>query len=310
MKRLVLAASLSLLLAVTASADWQTVLTDDDVLWSANEQSVSVKLDLMRRTGDARTAVRVPGTEDSITESQPRLAWDAASRALFVMWRHGGEIRVARRAADGAWRSFTVAKGPSIEGLQFVLTRSSDTTLLHGAWWSGDTAEYALVALDGAQVLSTSVSKLDELANIRVAAAEPEDTGAAVHPPLAMVRAGEGVDVAYGAPRSTAVTYVSIRPEKFHGDARMWRPSGRQGRRSDPAGLTSLSAAPVRSFIIEGRVVLYTPDARFRYVVHENGRWTPIRMLALDETLTSEELVLALRRSVLEHGADNDAASQ
>lgn len=310
MKRLLLAASLSFLLAVTASADWQTVLTDDDTLWSANEQSVSVKLDLMRRSGDTRTAVRVPGTEDPVTESQARLAWDSATGALFVMWRHGDEIRVARRGADGAWSSFTVAKGTSLEGLQFVLTRSANTTLLHGAWWSGETAEYALVALDGAQVLSTSVTKLDELANLRVAATEPEDTGAAVHPPLAMTRAVDGVDVAYGAPRSTAITYVSIRPEKFHGDARMWRPSGRHGHRSDPAGLTSLSTAPVRSFIVGGRVVLYTPDAHFRYVVHENGRWTPIRMLALDDTLTSEELVLALRRSVIEHGADNDAASQ
>ena len=310
MKRLLLAASLSLLVAVTAAANWQTVLTEDDTLWSANEQSISVKLDLVRRTGDVRTSVRVPGTEDSVTESQPRLAWDSASGSLFVMWRHGTEIRVARRDGEGAWTSFTLTKGTSIEGLQFVLTRSGNTTLLHGAWWSGETAEYALVALEGAQVLSTSVVKLDELASVRAAATEPEDTGTAVHPPLAMTRTADGVDVAYGAPHSTAITYVRVRPEKIYNDARMWRPSGRMGHRSDPAGLASISSAPVQSFIVEGRVVLYTPDARFRYVVFENGRWTPIRMLALDDTLTSEELVLVLRRSVLEHGADNDAASQ
>jgi len=309
MKRLLLAASL-LLLAVTASAEWQTVLTDDNTLWSANEQSISVKLDLQYRAGDQRTSVRVPGTEDSVTESHPRLAWDSATRALFVMWRHGDEIRIARRSAAGEWSSHPVARGTALDGLQFVITRSSNMTLLHGAWWSGDTAEYALVAFEGAQVVSTAVVKLDELANIRGAAATPEDTGTAVHPPLAMTRAGDGVDVAYGAPRSTAVTIVNIRPEKIYNDARMWRPSGRMGHRSEPAGLTSINSAPVRSFIVEGRVVLYTPDSRFRYVVLENGRWTPIRMLALDETLTSEELVNALRRSVLEHGADNTAASQ
>lgn len=309
MKRLVTA--VLLLAAATASAQWQTVLTDDATVWAANEASVSVKLDLMRRDGDVTSFVRVPGTEDSVIESHPRLAYDTATGALFAMWRHGDEIRVSRRDASGQWSDPKfVTRGESLDGLQLVLTRASDTTLLHGAWWSGTTAEYALVAFDGPEVLSTVVVALDELANVRAAADEPEDTGAAAHPPLAMVRAGEAVDIAWGAPRTTTITRLTIKPEKVSGDARMWRPSGRSGRRTEPAGLTSLSTAAVQSFIIEGRVVLYTPDARFRYVVLDNGRWTPIRMFALDEKLTSEELVRALRRSVLEHGADDDPVSE
>jgi hypothetical protein len=306
-----LATAVLLLAAATASAQWQTVLTNDATVWAANEASVSVKLDLMRREGDVTSFVRVPGTEDSVIESHPRLAYDNATGALFAMWRHGDEIRVSRLDASGRWsESKVVTRGQTLEGLQLVVTRSSDTTLLHGAWWSGTTAEYALVAFDGPEVLSTVVVALDELANVRAAANEPEDTGGAVHPPLAMVRSGEAVDVAYGAPHTTTLTRLTVKPEKVGGNARMWRPSGRSGRRTDPSGLTSLTTAAVQSFIVEGRLVLFTPDSRFRYVVLDNGRWTPIRMFALDEKLTSEELVRALRRSVLEHGSDDEPVSE
>lgn len=306
-----LATAVLCLAAATASAQWQTVLTNDATVWAANETSVSVKLDLMRREGDVTTFVRVPGTEDSVIESHPRLAYDNATGALFAMWRHGDEIRVSRRDASGEWSDAkVVTRGESLDGLQLVLTRASGTTLLHGAWWSGAKAEYALVAFDGPEVLSTVVVALDELANVLAAASAPEDTGAAVHPPLAMVRSGEGVDVAYGAQRTTALTRLTIKPVKVSADARMWRPSGRAGRRTDPAGLTSLTTAAVQSFIVEGRLVLFTPDARFRYVFLDNGRWTPIRMFALDEKLTSEELVRALRRSVLEHGTGDQPVSE
>lgn len=300
-----------LLAAATAGAQWQTVLTNDATVWAANEASVTVKLDLMRREGDEISFVRVPGTEDPVIESHPRLAYDHATGALFAMWRHGDEIRVSRRDASGRWSDARpVTRGESLDGLQLVLTRAAGTTLLHGAWWSGATAEYALVAFDGPEVLSSVVMALDQLANVRVAAHEPEETGAAVHPPLAMVRSGEGVDVAYGAQRTTTITRLTIRPEKVSADARMWRPSGRSGRRTGPAGLTSLTTDAVQSFIVDGRLVLFTPDARFRYVVFDDGRWTPVRMFALDEKLTSEELVRALRRSVLEHGAGDDPVTE
>ena len=310
MKRLLIAASLFAAVSVSA-AQWDTVLTDDNTLWSANTGSVSVKLDLMQRNGDVIAPVRVPGTEDATIESQPRIAWDSATNILFVTWLHGNEITIARRDAKGVWSDPVVlAEGTNVEGLQLVLTRSSKTTLLHAAWWAGSTAEYALAAFDGAEMTSKVVTTLDQLAAV-TASSDFEDTGEAIHPPLAMVRNGEGVEVAYGAARSTAITRFTIKPEKLPSDARIWRPVGRAGRRTDPARLVSTSTAPVQSFIVDGRIVLYTPDAKFRYVVLDNGKWTPVRMLVVDgKTLTTEELLSALRRSVQEHGADDEAASQ
>lgn len=311
MKRILIAASL--FLAVTASAStWDTVLTDDNSLWSANTGAISMKLDLMQRKGDEVVHVRVPGTEDAVVESHARIAWDGASRVLFVTWRHGDEIRIARRDAEGEWASpIVVTQGAHIRGLQIVLTRAHDATLLHAAWWSGTQAEYALAAFHGSELLSKVVVPLDQLAAVQAASSEQEDTGPAVHPPLAMVRNGIGVDVAFGAAKTTAITRVSVKPEKIGHDARIWRPVGRSGRRTDPARLVSNSTAPVQAFIADGRIVLYTPEAKFRYVVLENGKWTPVRMFVVDgETLTTDELLTALRRSVQEHGTEEAAASQ
>jgi hypothetical protein len=120
---------------------------------------------------------------------------------------------------------------------------------------------------------------------------------------MAIVPQDSGVEVAFGAPRTTAMTRVQLEPGKIAPNARIWRPSGKQGRRTPAALLISASSLPVESFIVGGNVVLYTPDARFRYVVFEDGKWTPVRMLATDEKLTSEDLVRELRRSVAQHGA-------
>jgi hypothetical protein len=287
------------------------------MLWSVDASAARPSLVLTLRMGDQHQDVLVPTTNDSAIDASPRLAWDAASRTLFVLWRregaNGDEIRLARRYASGRWAPpIVIANGSSASraGLQLVLTRAKEqdttVTLLHAVWWTlGERpkAEYALAAFQGAELLSTSVDALDALAALQASVAEDEDTGRAAHPPMAIVPQDSGVEVAFGAPRTTAMTRVQLEPGTIAPNARIWRPSGKHGRRTPAALLISASSLPVESFIVGGNVVLYTPDARFRYVVFEDGKWTPVRMLATDEKLTSEDLVRELRRSVAQHGA-------
>ncbi|HVG23457.1 MAG TPA: hypothetical protein VND45_04830 [Thermoanaerobaculia bacterium] len=315
MKRLLLAFAF-LLAAGTAGAAVETAITDENLLWTIDGGTARPSLMLTLRIGDQEPqTVVVPTTEDPALDAQPRLAWDAKSRTLFVLWRregaNGDEIRLARRYASGRWAPpITVARGTAAAraGLQLVITHSQDkdaATLVHAAWWSlaqRPVAEYALIAFQGAEFLSVSVDSLDELAALLAAAGDDEDTGKAAHPPLAMVRSGQGVEVAYGAPRTTAVTRLQLEP-KVAPNARIWRPSGKDGRRTPAAHFISANSSPVESFIVGSNVVLYTPDARFRYVVLEDGKWTPVRMFATDDKLTSDDLLRELRRSVGQHGA-------
>jgi hypothetical protein len=318
MKRLSIALALLLAAGTAGAARVETALMDDNMLWSVDGSAARPSLVLTLRIGDQQQSVLVPTTSDDAMDASPRLAWDAASRTLFVLWRRAGangdEIRLARRYASGRWAPpIVIANGSSASraGLQLAITRAkeqdqSTITLVHAVWWTlGERpkAEYALAAFQGAELLSTSVDSLDELAALHASGTDDEDTGRAVHPPMAMVPQDGGVEVAFGAPRTTAMTRVQLEPGKIAPNARIWRPSGKQGRRTPAALLISASSSPVESFIVGSNVVLYTPDTRFRYVVFEDGKWTPVRTLTTDEKLTSEDLVRELRRSVEQHGA-------
>ena len=39
--------------------------------------------------------------------------------------------------------------------------------------------------------------------------------------------------------------------------------------------MVTSDTAPVQAFISKGRIVLYRPDEKFRFVVFENGAWSP-----------------------------------
>ena len=315
MKRLWLAIVLLLAAGTAGAAQVENALAEDNLMWTIDSAWSSQSLILTLRIGDDVQYVKVPTTDDDAIDAHPRLAWDATSRTLFVLWRresaNGDEIRLARRYASGRWAPpIVVASAASAQraGLRFIVTHAKEepTTLVHVAWWTlGEkpVAEYALAAFNGAELLSTTLDRLEDLAAVMASAADDEDTGKAVHPPLAMVRSGEGVDIAFGAPRTTAITRVQVEPKKVSPNARIWRPSGKSGRRTPAANLISASTMPVQSFIIGGNVVLYTPESRFRYVILEDDKWTPVRMLATDAKVTSDDLVRELRRSVAEQGA-------
>lgn len=302
----------------TAQDRTQTALRPDSTVYAIDASTASAQLEVSRRRGEVRDTLVVPGTEDEAAESDARLAYDSASGTVFVMWHHAAEgvdeIRLAGLNAKDEWSDVQViASGDRVRrsGLQILLTHARvagdafETTLLHATWWSlgSDVVpEYALIAFENGIRVSNEIVDLRTLVPAAPAIdAELEETGEAAHPPMAMQRNAKYIDVVFGAERTTAVTRVRVEPVRgVSSEARIWRPSGKTQQRIPPARLTSLSASPVQAFVSGDRVVLYTPDSKFRYSVFDNGRWTPIRMIELDEHLTSEHLLQQLRRSVEE----------
>jgi hypothetical protein len=307
----------------------QTVLTPDSTLYAIEGTREQVSLELSRRRADTLDTLLVPGTDDEAMDSDARLLYDNASSTLFVVWHKADAVQdsivLASLDTEGVWSEpIVLASCSSMRraGLQTVLTRASDVdsgaqgTLIHAAWWgvgSELTAEYALVAFEEGVHVSTDVSKLNEIAQGHKAegADEYEDTGAALHPPLAIARGeSNAIDVVYGAANSTKVTRVRIDPRRVKGDARLWKPVGRTSNRTPRSRMVTSDASAVQAFISKGRVVLYRPDEKFRFVVFENGAWSPERMIQLDENLSSEELLRELRATVDELGATDEPAQQ
>lgn len=311
-------AVLSLLAGSVFAGEVESVLTSDSTLWTVSVPAETTRLELTRRNGEVRAAVPVPTTEDEALESNARLAWDGRSNSLFVIWDRqtdgADEILVAALRADGTWTGPLViaADGSKRAGLHVVLTNvheaatdetaAVDTTLVHAAWWkiSGDVVlpEYALVAFENGEHVSSDVSILSIVDEQAIT--EPEDTGDAIHPPLTMVRDEQGVEVIFGESDTTAVNRVKLTPGRIAANARMWRPGKSAGgvSRTPSARLVSENSEPVQAFMSNGRIVLYTPESQFRFVVFENGQWSPTRMIQLDESLTSDHLLRELRRTV------------
>ncbi|MFL6246762.1 MAG: hypothetical protein ACJ74H_12100 [Thermoanaerobaculia bacterium] len=311
-----------LLVASFASAQdtMQAVLRPDSTVFAIDASKPAAQLEMSRRRGETNETLIVPTTDDDAIESDARLVFDAATGTVFVLWHRSAEgvdeICLASLNANDEWSDVhVVASGADAHraGLQVILTHAreegdqTETTLIHATWWSiGEelTPEYALVAFENGQLLSTDVADLRTFTSKDGYAAheatEPEDTGDAAYPPLAMSRAGKSVDVLFGGEQTTAVTRVRVEPKRVSSEARIWRPSGKTTQRTPPGRLTSLSTAPVQAFVSGDRIVLYTPDAQFRYSVFDGAKWTPVRMIELDENLTSEHLLQQLHRSVEE----------
>ena len=294
-----------------------SALTPDGSRYSVEPSAEAPHLLLERVAGDVRDRVVVPSTDDEAIEAEPHVAYDAITGALYVFWTRRAEgideLRFAIRAADGTWSApRTVTSGPErILGSQVVVTHSveenASASLIHVAWWKvGQPSEpwYAVVAIEQDFEPATSFANLVDLAALSVdteAAAEPEDTGAAVHPPLAMIRNGQGVDVVFGAVDQTAVTSLTIEPRRIAGDARIFVPVGLTGRKTPRALIVSFGEQPVQAMISRnGRIVLYTPGEHFRYVVLDNGEWTPVRSLKVDEKMTLDHVLKDLQRTVEE----------
>ena len=323
--RLLTLVALALLAGSAFAGHMESVLTADNSLWVIDGCGEREKLELTRRNGSDKETVIVPATDDDALESDPRLAWDSRTGDFFVVYRRiaadADQILLARLKSNGEWdNSLVIADAPARNAaLQVLLTHarseSGEATLLHAAWWElgaeGPTPRYALVAFEKGEHASTDVSNLRDLAGLTESRTEYEDTGSTPYPPLAIARATKGVDAAFGASNSTAITRLRIdanlvvKPE-----ARLWKPLPRTGTHFPPNRFIARSA-PVEGFIRNNRLVLYTPDSEFRYVVLDGGKWSPVRMIQLDEKMTSDRILDELRRSIDEHvPAEEDSVNQ
>jgi hypothetical protein len=211
---------------------------------------------------------------------------------------------------DAAWSEPIVvasaASSASRDGLHTALTRATSNetraTLIHVAAWvrNGESlvGEYAMAAFASGAHVSTAVTNFETLDDAP-RTAEQEEAVSAVFPPLAIAAAGDGVDIVFGREHSTSVTRVHILA-RLDEQARAWKPLGKTTGSMPPARFAAMSTAPVRALFSRDRVVLYTSDEIFRFVIFEGGQWTSVRSLALDDQLTGEALLNRIRQSIEE----------
>lgn len=303
--------------AAPAFGGTTSLLTPKGIRYAIESDPSRPQIEIARAEGTLRATLVVPSTQDATPESQAQLAFDAASDTLYVVWARDnsgdGEIRFATLSPDGQWSTpRMVAAGSGMyRGLQLVLTHAESdgitATLLHMAWWSinGTTLdpEYALFAFEDDRIVSAETTNLETLAGVAssVGISDYEETGESIHPPLTMSRNEDGVDLAFGKVGATSVTLVNISPRRIGGNVRIWKPLGRHGVETPRANLVSDDTTPVQAFVSKGHVALYTLGEDFRFVYLQNdGKWSPIREVHIDEDNTAGDLMRDLQKTVEE----------
>jgi len=321
LKRLLL---VGLLLAfATAAFGASSVLTTKGVYYSIEKPDEDNSVMLMRRSGGAKLLILVPWTVDDVRDHDAQLEYDRTNDRLYVLWvrdlAESSDVMMAWLDSDGRWSEALLVSSalgePAVrDELRTALTRANSdnggrATLIHVASWVRErdalTGEYALAAFESGRNVSTTVANFQTLAERPLGNPQDDIEVTNPFPALAMSTGTDGVDLVYGDEHGTILNRLHISP-RLEPNARIWKPLGRTGGTMPPSKFAAMSSEPVRAIFSRDRVVLYTQNNVFRFVVYEGGTWSPARELALDETLTADTVLSQIKRSLEEELAPED----
>ncbi|HJQ36595.1 MAG TPA: hypothetical protein VKB93_05610 [Thermoanaerobaculia bacterium] len=313
MKRLLLVGLLAL--APVAAFGASSVLTSKGVLYSIEKTGDSRSILLTRRSGDGKALMVIPSTVDEARDDRAQLEYDRGTDRVYAFWVHEGkssDVMMSWLGNDGEWaEAEVVSSAPALiqrDELRTAISRSASgggrATLFHVASWVRDGevlfGDYSLVAFEFGEHTSTYNTNF-QLLDARTNPNSESDDMIVVNPfpALALAPSGDGVDIVYGYEQGTAVTRLHVTP-RLEPNARAWKPLGRTVGSLPPAHFAANSVEPVKAIFARDRVVLFTEEKVFRFVVFENGSWSETRELALDDKLTGEALMNQLKRFIEE----------
>jgi hypothetical protein len=322
-KRLLLLGLLAL--APVAAFGASSVLTSKGVLYSVEETGDSRSVLLTRRNAGGKMLMVIPSTVDEGRDDRAQLEYDRGTDRVYAFWVHEGkssDIMMSWLDSNGEWaESQVISSGPALiqrDVLRTAISRVSSggirSTLFHVASWVRDgevlSGDYSLIAFESGERVSTYNSNFQLLDGRTNPNSDTEDMIVLnPFPALALAASGDGVDIVYGYEQGTAVTRLHITP-RLEPNARMYKPVGRTIGSLPPAHFAANSVEPVKAIFARDRVVLFTDEKTFRFVVFEGGEWSEMRELALDDKLTGEALVNQLKRFIEDEYTPDTAISR
>jgi len=341
MKRLVLSLLLLLAVpAALAQTNGNVLLTDEGVVYTATAEwshehpeveatSNAFLLLTVREADKPMQRIVVPGTTSYGANSQPALAYDDETGTLHVFWQYSenamsSELRFVSRDRDGNWsipNAFETAAYHLRRNLRIALTHfATDTgngsavqkrvpeTNVHATWWesssSGERARYAMLTLRPGetfiQVRDLSAFVKESGSKHEVGADFNEDI--LRHPALFESSTSDAVDVVFGEMESNSLHRITVKPI---GNARVRIPVGVSDKGfGPPAGFAANAAGRIEAISPHPDRLLYYyagEDGVMHYVVYRNDAWSAVRTIRLDDGMTRDMAVTAMRGLVGGH---------
>jgi hypothetical protein len=324
-KRLILALVLFPVLASAQSIDRDVLLTRDGVVYTVDSvpaQPGTTILRLSVQNGDRTDAMYIPETLAAGYHRNPALAFDAETATLFVLWERGISQPVRSDIAvvsyqDGKWGHATRIPSPgtdSYHNLRLGVTRkiehgtgTSAVSLselhLHAVWWSDSVergeewARYAMLTVQAGEIVAYTVHDMTQFIDV----SKTNEAGSALssqevlrHPALIESSNGESIDVVFGSFKTKSLHRVTLKPTF---DGRLRTPIGVHGGGLGAPAFQDNSTARISTLSDGDRIVFYKMATNaVKYVMYNDGAWSAERSIALNETVTADAAVEAIRR--------------
>ncbi|HEY0141415.1 MAG TPA: hypothetical protein VGF48_11005 [Thermoanaerobaculia bacterium] len=285
---------------------------------------------LTTRRGSEIERKPIPGSLASGAHVNPALAYDSESEMLFVLWERSlslthKELLFSTLDREGNWSepvSFAGGGNAHRTNLRIAATRRIDLlpvngdpsiipgVSVHAVWWEqnrfnqDDAAQYALLSIYDGKVEGIETRRLPSmLTNFEKRDPQPVPDGfdpeVLRHPALFSTPSSDAVDVVFGDIATNGFHRIRIRPGKRYSDARVHIPLGR-GESNFPAPGFNKATNSVRIGSINGdpdRVAFYVRDGEsVHYVTYKEEQWSAMKSILLDEQVSAEAAVDAIRR--------------
>jgi len=341
MKRLLLLLCVLLFVipAAFAQANGNVLLTDSGVLYRVSAERTEEHPEVHAPSGSyialtvsepdsAPRRLIVPATLAGGWSSDPALAYDDESQTVFIFWQYSvnpmsSELRFISLDRNGNWslpNAFETAAYRFRRNLRIALTHFAGDTdqtssnisrvpeiNVHATWWessaTGEYARYAMLTLRHGEVaiqvrdLSDFVGAHDKTYEVP-ANFNPEQFR---HPAIFESPESDSVDVVFGNVQTNAFHRVTLAPIA---NGRIRVPVGRSDRGFGPATTFEMAAATRIDAISPhpDRLIFYfEEDGAIRYIVYRNNEWSAMRKINLDDGMTRDMAVTAMRGLIGAH---------
>ncbi|HEY0593606.1 MAG TPA: hypothetical protein VGF40_17675 [Thermoanaerobaculia bacterium] len=291
-------------------------------------------LSLRITEGDTTESKLIPASAGEGENSNPALAYDAASESLFILWVRAPQITTSEllltsyHAGEfGETTALDLGVFRYRENLQIAITKFAENTVVvegeqqkrkdpilavHAVWWDTDgwteRARYAQLQITAGKARVVSIEDLiDVLGDGRnlepVYASEKFDPNVLHFPTIGAKPSLDSTDVVFGDPEKNRMYRLELIPVASNGVLKP--PIGvRRGEIPAPVAesiLANSTTTIVPHPVDPSSLMLYSViDGKVHYLVYESGEWIAPKALALDGKVTLEEAVGALKRRLAE----------
>ena len=346
MKRLLIALAVSLLSASAFAqvADRDVLVSPEGTVYSVEQQTPSESsgvaatnvLQLSIQNGSEEPQrLLVPESLQAGFHSDAALAYDTASKTLFVIWNHmpngmSSELLLAAYR-DGKWQPAISIDSQGYDNhlnLRLGITRrvsqlqkdgtyaDAPALILHALWWDsnarGEEARYAMLPIENGAVAKDSVEilSLEEfVGDDQTVNAVGDGFNAEIlrHPAIVSSPMQDSVDIVFGDTDKKSIHKVTLHPIAEH---RIHIPVGIGGG-GNPAGggkplnliapvsFTSDWQGPITVIERGDRLVFANAtDKALNYLTYSDGVWSEAKSIALSSKLSVESALAAVDKMV------------